>query len=107
MTFPHDAGHPLHRPRRLRSHARLRDLVREHRLTVDDLVYPLFVYHGKNLRREIASIPRPYQRSPDPQPLRVGAAAAPDIPARSLFGIPALNDATGSDAPTDGSTSTV
>src|SRR4051812_47759596 len=102
MTFPHDAGHPLHRPRRLRSHARLRDLVREHRLTVDDLVYPLFVYHGKNLRREIASMPGQYQLSLDRLPEAVGEVAELGIPAVILFGIPARKDATGSAAINDG-----
>lgn len=98
MTFPHDAGHPLHRPRRLRSHSRLRDLVREHRLNVDDLIYPLFVYHGTNLRREIRSMPGQYQLSLD----RLGEAVAEvvelGIPSVLLFGIPEHKDATGSAA---------
>ncbi len=60
---------PCSASKALRAHPRLRDLVREHRLTVDDLVYPLFVYHGTNLRREIRldagavpALPRPLAR---------------------------------------------
>ena len=58
-------GFPNLRLRRLRQHPRLRDLVRENRLTLDDLVYPLFVYHGRDLRREIPSMPGQYQYSLD------------------------------------------
>ncbi len=98
MTFPHNAGHPLHRPRRLRGHARLRDLVREHQLTVDDLIYPLFVYHGTNLRREIGSMPGQYQLSLDRLGEVVDEVVALGIPSVLLFGIPEHKDATGSAA---------
>src|SRR3954463_2090469 len=101
MTFQPAAGYPLHRPRRLRGHPRLRDMVRENRLTVDDLVYPMFVYHGKNLRREIASMPGQYQLSLD----RLGEAVAEvvelGIPAILLFGIPEHKDPRGSAASLD------
>ena len=88
--MPFDSARfPIQRPRRLRSHPRLRDLVREHRLTVDDLIYPLFVYHGRDLRREIASMPGQYQLSLD----RLGEVVAEvvdlKIPGVLLFGIPA------------------
>src|SRR3954451_17967546 len=98
MTYQPASGYPTHRPRRLRRHPRMRDLVREHRLTVDDLIYPMFVYHGTNLRREIASMPGQYQLSLD----RLGEAVAEvtelGIPAVMLFGIPAVKDARGSSA---------
>src|SRR5438874_11773610 len=98
MTYQPSSGYPLHRLRRLRGHPRLRDLVREHRLTVDDLVYPMFVYHGTNLRREIASMPGQFQLSLD----RLGEAAAEvaalGIPSVLLFGIPEHKDARGSSA---------
>ena len=67
-----ESSFPLRRPRRLRAHPKLRDLVREHHLAVDDLIYPLFVHHGANLRREIASMPGQYQLSLD----RLGDAVA-------------------------------
>src|SRR3954468_11693252 len=102
MTFQPAGGYPLHRLRRLRRHPRLRDLVREQRLTVDDLIYPLFVYHGKDLRREIASMPGQYQLSLDRLGEAVAAVAELGIPAVLLFGIPAEKDAQGSAAMLEG-----
>src|SRR5262249_19703489 len=98
MTFQPAAGYPLHRPRRLRAHPRLRDLVCETRLTVDDLIYPLFVYHGKGLRREIPSMPGQYQLSLDRLGEAVAEVAELGIPAIILFGIPEHKDARGSAA---------
>jgi porphobilinogen synthase len=98
MSSSSSAGFPFQRPRRLRSHPRLRDLVREEHLGVDDLIYPLFVYHGKNLRKEIASMPGQYQLSLDRLGEAVAEAAELRIPAILLFGIPARKDATGSSA---------
>src|SRR3954453_3279172 len=92
---------PIRRPRRLRSHPRLRDLVREQRLTVDDLIYPLFVYHGRDLRREIASMPGQYQLSIDRLGELVGEVVDLKIPGVLLFGIPEHKDATGSGASDD------
>jgi len=89
------AGYPTRRPRRLRQHPRLRDLVREHHLAVDDLIYPLFVYHGTDLRREIPSMPGQYQLSLDRLPEVLDEVAELRIPAVILFGIPAHKDATG------------
>ncbi len=89
---------PSRRPRRLRGHARLRDLVRENRLTVDDLIYPLFVYHGSNLRREIGSMPGQYQLSLDRLGEMVDEVAELGIPGVLLFGIPAHKDARGTAA---------
>jgi len=98
MAFSPSSGYPTHRPRRLRSHPRLRDLVREQRLTVDDLVYPMFVYHGKNLKREIGSMPGQYQYSLDRLGEAVAEVAELGIPSVLLFGIPEHKDATGSAA---------
>src|SRR5215472_17159845 len=97
MTEP-IATYPPLRMRRLRQHPRLRDLVREHRLGVDDLIYPLFVYHGKNLRKEVPSMPGQYQLSLDRLGEAVAEVAHLGIPAVLLFGIPAHKDATGSGA---------
>ena len=93
---------PLRRMRRLRAHPRLRDLVREHRLTVDDLVYPLFIYHGTNLKREIRSMPGQFQVSLDRLGELVAEVVALRIPAVLLFGIPEHKDATGSGASESG-----
>ncbi len=95
------AGYPLHRPRRLRGHPRLRDLVREAHLAVNDLIYPLFVYHGKNLRREIASMPGQYQLSLDRLGDTLAEVAELGIPGIILFGIPEDKDARGSAAMRD------
>ena len=88
----------VQRLRRLRAHPKLRDLVREHRLTVDDLVYPLFIYHGTNLKREIRSMPGQYQVSLDRLAEVVAEVVALRLPAVLLFGIPEHKDATGSGA---------
>ena len=101
MSFD-PARFPVRRPRRLRGHPRLRDLVREHRLTADDLIYPLFVYHGRDVRREIASMPGQYQLSLDRLGEVVAEVDALKIPGVLLFGIPAHKDATGSLASDDG-----
>ena len=92
---------PTRRPRRLRQHPKLRDLVRESSLTLHDLVYPLFVYHGHDLRREIASMPGQYQLSLDRLGEVVDEAVELGIPALLLFGIPAEKDAIGSSASLD------
>ena len=93
---------PLRRLRRLRAHPGLRDLVREHQLTVHDLVYPLFIYHGTGLKREISSMPGQYQVSLDRLGELVAEVVALKIPAVLLFGIPEHKDATGSGASDSG-----
>ena len=61
-----DAGLPLvHRPRRLRHTEGLRRLVRETRLTVDDLIYPMFVMEGTGQRQEVPSMPGCFRYSLD------------------------------------------
>ncbi len=98
MSFQPSEGYPLHRPRRLRGHPKLRDLVRENSLSVNDLIYPMFVYHGTNLRREIKSMPGQFQLSLDHFGDAVHEVAGLGIPAVILFGIPAEKDAAGSGA---------
>ncbi|MDR3619440.1 MAG: porphobilinogen synthase [Paludisphaera borealis] len=99
--FDPAAGFPVQRPRRLRAHPRIRDLVRENRLTVDDLIYPLFIYHGTNLRREIGSMPGQYQLSLDRLGEIIDEVADLKIPGVLLFGIPEHKDALGSAASRD------
>src|SRR5207247_937551 len=50
-------AHGMFRPRRLREKPLLRSLIRETTLAVDDLIYPLFVVHGRGVREPIASMP--------------------------------------------------
>ncbi|MBI1852848.1 MAG: porphobilinogen synthase [Planctomycetes bacterium] len=94
-------GFPVHRPRRLRRSALLRDLVSETRLSADRLIWPLFVRNGTDVARPIASMPGVFQLSVD---RLVGEAArAADVGVRAvlLFGIPDKKDATGSTASRD------
>jgi porphobilinogen synthase len=95
---PPTPGFPIVRPRRLRHHPLVRDLVRETAITVNDLIYPLFVRPGRGVKKEIASMPGNYQLSVDRLLDEVGAAADLGVRAFILFGIPAHKDATGSSA---------
>ena len=56
---------PTDRPRRLRHHPVLRDLVRETTLAVHDLILPMFVRPGRGIKKEIASMPGNFQLSVD------------------------------------------
>jgi len=55
----------LQRPRRNRKSAVIRDMVRETRLSADNLIFPLFVIEGKNKKTEVASMPGIYRHSVD------------------------------------------
>jgi porphobilinogen synthase len=89
---------PVVRMRRLRQHPLLRDLVRETTLTIQDLIYPLFVRPGRGIRKEIPSMPGNFQFSVDRLVDDVGSARELGIKAFILFGIPSRKDATGSSA---------
>ncbi len=89
---------PQLRLRRLRRTQPLRALVRETRLEVGDLVYPLFVVEGSGLRQEIASMPGVFRYSVDLLPQEVEEIAKLGIPAVLLFGIPEDKDEVGSQA---------
>src|ERR671932_2150511 len=95
---PPPSGFPAVRPRRLRHHPLVRDLVRETALTVQDLILPLFVRPGRGVKKEIASMPGNYQLSVDRLVDEVGAAADLGVRAFMLFGIPTHKDAVGSSA---------
>jgi len=92
---------PEYRPRRLRKNELIRRMVRETRLSVDDLIYPLFAAAGKGIRREVPSMPGVFQRSVENLVKEVKEVASLGIPAILLFGIPAKKDARGSDACSD------
>jgi porphobilinogen synthase len=89
---------PAYRPRRLRRTETLRRMVRETRLSVDQLVLPLFVVPGAGVVNEIASMPGVAQRSVDRTAEACRAVCDLGIPAVILFGIPEGKDATGSHA---------
>lgn len=85
------------RPRRLRRTSALRALVRENELSVRDLIYPLFVVHGKNVRDEISSMPGVYHLSVDELAREIERISALGLSAVMLFGLPAIKDEIGSE----------
>jgi porphobilinogen synthase len=92
------ADFPVHRPRRLRSTAALRELVAETDVGVTDLIAPLFVREGIEERVEIGSLPGVYQDTRDSLRREVTALAEMGVRAVMLFGVPAEKDARGSGA---------
>ena len=89
---------PASRPRRLRRTAALRRLVAETRLSVDDLVAPLFVREGIDEPQPVASIPGVVQHNRSSLRAEVSALRDLGVPAVILFGIPEEKDAVGSEA---------
>jgi porphobilinogen synthase len=89
---------PEHRPRRLRRTPALRRLVAETRLSVDDLVAPLFVKEGIREPEPVASMPGVVQHTQESLRKEVRTLAELGIPAVVLFGVPATKDARGSGA---------
>ena len=89
---------PIYRPRRLRANENLRRLVRETNLSVDDLIYPMFVVHGGSTETEISSMPGCYQYSVDQLVTAAQELASLGIPGTILFGIPETKDTIGSEA---------
>ncbi|MDZ4769746.1 MAG: porphobilinogen synthase, partial [Chloroflexota bacterium] len=88
---------PDARPRRLRRTDAIRRLIRETSLQPSDFIYPLFVRHGHDERRPIASMPGQFQFSIDQLASEARAIERLGIPAVLLFGIPAYKDACGTD----------
>jgi len=84
--------------RRLRQTEGLRRLVRETRLSVEDFIYPLFVVHGRGVRREVRSMPGVYQLSVDQLGAEVEELLELGIGAVLVFGIPAQKDELASEA---------
>lgn len=86
------------RPRRLRISENMRALVRENNLSVKDLVYPIFVVAGENIREEIPSMPNCYHLSVDNAVEVAKQIDALGIPAIEIFGLPEYKDEIGSGA---------
>ncbi len=91
-------SYPVHRPRRLRNSEVIRKLVRETHLEPDQLIYPLFVIHGKDVRSEISSMPGNYRFSVDRILAEIEEGIALGISSVILFGIPEKKDDLGSEA---------
>jgi porphobilinogen synthase len=83
---------PRYRPRRLRANERFRRLIRETTVTIDDLIYPLFVRPGKGVRNPISSMPDCYQFSIDELIKEAKEIDTLGIPGIILFGIPDKKD---------------
>ncbi len=86
------------RPRRLRSSEGIRSLVRETNLNKLDFIKPLFVVNGKNIKKEIPSMPENYHLSIDQLLIEAKRLVELGIKAIILFGIPESKDAAGSKA---------
>lgn len=89
---------PLLRSRRLRSSDTIRKLVRETYLTVNDLVYPMFILEGKNKKTAIDSMPGIFRQSIDKALYEIEELVNLGIPAICLFGIPDGKDPEASSA---------
>jgi porphobilinogen synthase len=89
---------PENRPRRLRKTAALRRLVRETRLSADQLILPLFVRSGKGIRKPIEAMPGVSQTSVDEMLADAREAASLGVGGVLLFGIPDTKDEKGSSA---------
>jgi porphobilinogen synthase len=84
--------YPSYRMRRLRRTPAIRRMLRETTLSVDDLIYPLFVIAGENVRNPISSMPGCFQLSIGNLLGEVREVVELGIPAVLLFGIPAHKD---------------
>ncbi len=98
MTTVRTSPLSFRRFRRLRRSEELRALVRETALSPGDFVYPLFVTHGQDVRREISAMPGQFQLSVDQLPREAEELRSLGIPAVILFGLPATKDERGSEA---------
>ena len=78
----------LRRPRRLRSTKAIRNLVRETKLQVEDLIYPLFIVDGENIKREISSMEGVYHFSVDMLDDEIKELTELGIEHVLLFGVP-------------------
>ena len=86
---------PVHRPRRLRRTEALRGLVRETRLTIAGMIYPMFVCPGTKVRQEVTSMPGIFQQSADQIVEECRQVEALGIPGIILFGLPESKDPRG------------
>lgn len=85
------------RTRRLRKTENIRRLVRETKLSVDDLIYPLFIEEGKGIETEIVSMPGIKRLSLDKLSKELDEVVGLRIPAVLLFGIPTNKDDAGTE----------
>jgi len=89
---------PEYRPRRLRQNAQIRRMVRETKLSIDDLILPVFAVGGKKVENPIQSMPGHYQLSIDNLIKKAEGAKKLGIPAIIVFGIPDKKNPLGTQA---------
>ncbi len=89
---------PDYRPRRLRQSSAFRRMIRETRLSVDDLILPIFAVGGKNIKNPIPSMPGQFQLSIDNVVKLAKTTHDLGIPGIILFGLPDKKDALGTGA---------
>ncbi len=89
---------PENRPRRLRANETIRRLVRETRISPDNLIYPIFVKEGRAVKEPIKSMPGQFRYSPDTAAQAAREIFGIKIPAVLLFGIPSRKDRFGTEA---------
>ncbi|MBF0195216.1 MAG: porphobilinogen synthase [Magnetococcales bacterium] len=88
----------IHRPRRLRKNPAIRRMVRENHLRCEDLILPLFIVPGQNIKKPVISMPGVDQLSIDKAIEIASQAEKLGLGGIILFGIPSSKDSTGSDA---------
>lgn len=88
----------MRRFRRLRSSESMRRLVRETRISAEEMIYPIFVIEGENIKNPIDSMPGVYQYSIDRMDEMLAEVAESGISGVLIFGIPAEKDEVGSQA---------
>lgn len=89
---------PVQRPRRLRANEKVRRLVQETTVEIGDLIYPLFVTHGRKVKKPVESMPGVYNLSIDMLLEEAAEVVGLGIPGVILFGLPARKDEMGSEA---------
>ena len=92
---------PIFRPRRLRKNENFRALIRETFLQKNDLIYPLFVCPGKNVKKEVKSMPGIFQLSIDNILKEIEESVSLGLNYFILFGIPEIKDELASEAYSD------
>lgn len=90
--------YPIYRPRRLRKNEKLRSLIRETELSVNDFIYPMFIAEGDNIKKEVKSMPGVFQLSLEHFVKEAKEVQKLGIPAILIFGIPKKKDEVGSEA---------
>ena len=88
----------MKRRRRLRATPAIRDLVRENKVNLEDLIYPVFVMEGENIKSPVDSMPGIFQYSIDRISEELDEVVALGIKGILIFGIPDHKDEVGSEA---------